>query len=219
MLFLIFATRLHNNRTPIAHDDQTPIHVMNTPLKNFLLIALLGGALVACKKDEDDPPPSNPPVNEEELITTLRLHFHSANDVEHKHFEFADLDGDGGLDPVITADALSADSVYMVEIEVLNESVSPAETISLEIAEEDLEHQFFFQVSGANATVAYADADADGNPVGLLSTWTCGALSSGTVVVTLRHEPNKSAAGVAAGDITNAGGETDIEVTFPLVVQ
>ena len=37
--------------------------------------------------------------------------------------------------------------------------------------------------------------------------------------MTLRHEPAKDASGVAAGDITNAGGETDIEVTFDVTVE
>jgi hypothetical protein len=40
-----------------------------------------------------------------------------------------------------------------------------------------------------------------------------------TIRVTLIHEPMKSAAGVSSGDITNAGGETDIEVGLPVVVQ
>ena len=35
----------------------------------------------------------------------------------------------------------------------------------------------------------------------------------------LRHKPNKSGNGVQSGDITNAGGETDIVVTFELDVQ
>ena len=34
----------------------------------------------------------------------------------------------------------------------------------------------------------------------------------------LKHEPNKSAAGVAGGDVTNAGGETDAEMEFPITV-
>jgi len=190
--------------------------------KNALLVLAVGGALASCKKDKEDdtPTPTPVPVNEEELITTLRLHLHSANEVEHKRIEFVDIDGDGGADAVITADTLSIDSVYTVEIEVLNESETPTEDITEEIRAEDEDHQFFFQVSGANVNVAYADTDADGNPVGLSSVWTCPALASdGSVIVTLRHMPNKAAAGVAAGDITNAGGDTDIEVTFPLIVR
>ncbi|MCB0763865.1 MAG: type 1 periplasmic binding fold superfamily protein, partial [Flavobacteriales bacterium] len=65
----------------------------------------------------------------------------------------------------------------------------------------------------------YDDMDANMLPIGLESMWTIGAASNGTVIVTLRHEPDKTATGVSSGDITNAGGETDIEVTFPLVIE
>ncbi|HBK82722.1 MAG TPA: type 1 periplasmic binding fold superfamily protein, partial [Flavobacterium sp.] len=36
--------------------------------------------------------------------------------------------------------------------------------------------------------------------------------------VTLIHKPNKTASGVEAGDITNAGGSRDAEVSFPISV-
>jgi hypothetical protein len=42
---------------------------------------------------------------------------------------------------------------------------------------------------------------------------------SGTLTITLRHEPNKDGDNVADGDITNAGGETDVEVTFNIDVE
>ena len=101
-----------------------------------------------------------------------------------------------------------------------NSSATPAEDITAEIAEEDAEHQFFFAASsGLNATVAYGDQDDMGNPVGLSSVVTTGDASSGTMTVTLRHEPAKDASGVSDGDITNAGGETDIEVTFDITIQ
>ena len=41
---------------------------------------------------------------------------------------------------------------------------------------------------------------------------------NGTITVILRHEPDKDASGVSNGDITNAGGETDIEVVFNVEV-
>jgi len=40
-----------------------------------------------------------------------------------------------------------------------------------------------------------------------------------TTVGELRHQPNKSGDNVASGDITNAGGETDIEVTFDVTIE
>jgi hypothetical protein len=191
---------------------------MKKNLKYVTIALLTSAAITGCKKDEDDDPIMRP-VNEEEVITTVQLHFRSVHDVEHKHFEFNDPDGDGGGAPVITADTLSADSVYTVEILVLNESSDPVGNITEEIEEEGDEHQFFFQFTGANASAAYNDTDVNSLPVGLSTTWTIGAPSNGTVVVTLRHEPDKTAAGVSEGDITNAGGETDIEVTFPMVIE
>lgn len=187
-------------------------------LKYMVMALIAAAAITGCKKD-DDPVTPPPPVNPEELITTLRLTFTSAGGTESKQFLFTDLDGDGGNAPVITSDTLSNDSIYTVAMEVLNESENPVEDITAEITAEDEEHQFFFQVSGANATVAYADADGNLQPIGLLTLWTIGAVSSGNVIVTLRHEPNKDGAGVSGGDITNAGGETDIEVDFPLVIE
>ena len=61
--------------------------------------------------------------------------------------------------------------------------------------------------------------DENGNPVGLSFTLTTGEASSGALTFTLIHEPDKSGDGVSEGDITNAGGSKDIEVTFELEVQ
>ena len=41
----------------------------------------------------------------------------------------------------------------------------------------------------------------DGNPVGLATSLTTGAAGSGTYTIHLEHEPEKSASGVASGDI------------------
>ncbi len=66
---------------------------------------------------------------------------------------------------------------------------------------------------------SYLDNDTKGKPLGLsLHVYTPTA-GSGTLIVTLRHQPNKNAAGVDLGDLTNAGGETDVEVTFQVTVQ
>ena len=190
-------------------------------MKNQLTLKVLAiltmSGITACRRDDlDEPPP--PAANEEEVITTVKLHFHSVGGSEHKHFMFADIDGAGGNAPVIEADTLSNDSAYSVEIELLNQSTSPEEDITSEVQAEGEDHQFFFQVSGANATVTYSDSDVNGHPIGLMTYWSIGAASTGHVIVTLRHMPDKTAAGVSSGSITNAGGETDAEVTFPMVI-
>ena len=157
--------------------------------------------------------------NEEEVITTLNYTLTPSGGGTAVTMTFQDLDGDGGDDPVITGGTLAPNTTYTGDLELLNETETPAEDITEEIEEEDADHQFFFTTTVAGLSVAYADMDDDGNPVGLESTVTTMASGSGEMTIILRHEPNKSGAGVAGGNITNAGGETDIEVTFNVDVQ
>ena len=105
-------------------------------------------------------------------------------------------------------------------IEFLNETETPAEDVTEEVEDEDDEHQIFYEIGGTlELDVTYTDMDGDGNPVGLTFNALAGNASSGTFLVTLRHEPDKNAAGVSDGDITNAGGETDIAQSFDLTIQ
>ncbi len=186
----------------------------------YLAFALItAAALTACKKDKDEDPPADPP-NEAEVLTTLILTF-TDQEVSTEVFEmrFSDPDGNDGNPPVIVADTLPASRAYNMAVRVLNESASPAVEITNEIASEALAHQFFFRADGSTLSITYADADANGQPVGLSNTAVTGAAGNGTLTVTLRHQPDKSAAGVSSGDITNAGGETDIEVEFLVVIE
>jgi hypothetical protein len=153
------------------------------------------------------------------LITTLTYTLTPVGGGTPVVLSFKDLDGDGGNAPTIVGGTLTAGVSYTGELDLLNESESPAESITEEIETEDEEHQFFFAATGANLTITYDDVDADGNPVGLKSRVVAGAAGSGTLRVTLRHEPNKTASGVKEGNIANAGGETDIEVDFPVTIQ
>ncbi len=178
-------------------------------------LSLLVMALIVSACDSDDPDP----VNEEELITTLRLTFTSQTSPTVMA-TFTDLDGPGGDAAVTVNPTLAANTTYTVSVEFLNEEENPAEDITLEVAEEDDEHQVFFVIgTGLNATYAYTDQDGNGNPLGLMGTFTTAAAGAGNLTVTLLHEPDKTAANVSSGDPTNAGGETDIEVTFNVTVQ
>lgn len=178
------------------------------------VVMIMGMVLLftSCEKDPEIP-------HEEELITTLTLHLAPEGGGESVVFTFRDLDGDGGNDPVMTTGLLASGTVYLSTVEILNESVSPALDITHEIEEEAEEHQLFFEITGADATFQYDDLDGNGRPVGLHGEISTHAAGAGTISITLRHQPDKMAAGVSGGLIANAGGETDIEVTFPLVVQ
>lgn len=43
-----------------------------------------------------------------------------------------------------------------------------------------------------------------------------GSTSVGTLTIIIKDQPNKSAPGVADGDLTNAGGSVDAEVSFAI---
>jgi len=176
----------------------------------FITLAAIAISLSACKKDPEIEDP-------EEVITTLNYTLTPASGGSAVTLSFQDIDGDGGDAPIYTVGTLAANTTYSGSLELLNESESPAEDVTEEIEEEDEEHQFFFQTTG-DISITYEDEDADGNPIGLRNTLTTGAAGSSSITVTLRHEPNKDGAGVAEGDISEAGGETDIEVTFDVTV-
>ncbi len=186
-------------------------------MKQYLFLIGLTLAMFSfssCDKDDPEPP------NEEELITTLTLTMTPQSGGDALVFQFQDLDGDGGDDPIITSPKLAANTTYDAAIQVLDESVSPAENITDEVRTEGDDHQFFFATTtGVNLSFSYEDMDSNGNPIGLSALFQTGEASSGGFQVTLRHEPNKSASGVLQGDITNAGGETDIEVVFDIEIE
>lgn len=180
---------------------------------SFLFIFGLSIAFLSCNNDDDPDIPE-----EEEVITTLSYTLTSSNG-DAVTMSFRDLDGDGGDAPTIIGGTLSANTTYVGLLSLLNESETPAENVNEEIEEEDEEHQFFFSSTVPELSVTYGDMDEDGNPLGLVSTVTTGAAGSGTLTVILRHEPDKNAEGVPSGNISNAGGETDIEVSFDVTVQ
>ena len=194
--------------------------------KSIFLIPLLILALIftGCSDDDDTTPE---PVNEEELITTMTVTLSPVGGGSDIILKTVDMDGDGGNEPVISVNGVTGNEVsltvgtsYEGSIELLNESEDPAEDITEEVQEEAEEHQFFYITSSSlDVTTSYEDEDGDGNPIGVDFTLEANAASSGDLTFTLRHEPNKSAAGVSNGDITNAGGETDITETFSVTIE
>lgn len=188
-------------------------------MKNLKLIALViipTLFLTSCNNDDDN----TTPVNEEEVITTVRVTLIGGG--QTIVLESRDLDGDGPNAPVLTpigGGILTAGTTYTGSTTFLNELENPAEDITVEVEEEGDEHQVFYQLPTALGTITYdaTNVDADGNPIGLKFTLVTGSAGNGNLTVTLRHEPNKTASGVAGGDITNAGGSSDAVVNFPIV--
>ena len=185
-------------------------------IKNIVILVYIVSIFAACSNNED-------PViiNEEELITTVRATLIPEGGGAEVVLKSVDLDGDGPNEPTIEViGTFNPNTTYAGTLKILNEVERPAEDITLEILEEDEDHQFFFSFTNDIATATYDDEDSNGNPVGVQFNLLTGAAdSSGGFTIILRHEPDKAGADVNTGDITNADGSTDVQVTFNIVIE
>ena len=202
------------------------------PFKNLQLLAILFSVItiIGCSNDDDVAPEEE---NEVEVFTDVTLVFTNTADVNDVVRASAqDPDGTGIQElQILDAITLAADTEYTLTYEILN-ALDPAdiEDIGSEILEEDNEHQFFFSftenvfanptgngnIDAAADPINYNDADENGNPVGLSSTWTTSstASSGASFTVRLQHQPDVKTASSGSND-----GDTDFALTFALNIQ
>lgn len=191
-------------------------------MKNLKLMAFATFTLItvsACSNDDDAA--TLVPVNEEEVITTVRAVLTPQGGGTAITLTSRDLDGDGPDAPVNTVSgSFIAGTVYTGDVSFLNELATPAEDITNEVEEEGRDHQLFYTQNGGNlGTFTYNDTDTNGNAIGLRFKYTAATTTAaGTLTITLIHQPDKGANGVAQGIPTNAGGNTDVQVAFAVTV-
>lgn len=210
------------------------IALSKTGLKTMALAAIIGMSFTACKKDKkEDPAPQQPapPANEAELITTMKITLRDTATQTITTYVFSDLDGAGGnpatfgnsgADSVIN---ITANHVYEATILLLDQTKTPADTISNEVEEEGADHMFFFNsiaptgtpyntyLSGSMTNIKYLDLDANNRGIGLSTLWTAPSMmmAKSPLTIELKHQPNVK-------DGSYAPGETDIQVGFKLKV-
>ena len=180
-------------------------------MKTSAFYALLSIAMIGCSDDDATPEV----INDEEVITTVILTL-TPESGDQVVLTTLDLDGDGPDEPVTTVvGSFSENTQYQGAVRFLNETETPAEEITDEVVEEADEHQVFYTTTeGLNITTTYLDFDSNGNPLGVSITLETGEASSGSLTVTLRHEPVKPNDG-----LDSAGGETDIATSFDVSIQ
>ncbi len=208
---------------------------MKSTITTVALLAMLATTFTACKKDKDNEPTPEqpaPPANEEELITTMKVMLYDTTTQTTTTYVFSDVDGAGG-NPAIFGGANQSDSViniianhvYEATILLLDETKSPADTISNEVKNEGVDHMFFFNsiaptgtpystyLTGSMTTIKYLDLDANNRGIGLSTLWTAPATTTNKSLLTieLKHQPSVK-------DGSYAPGETDIQVGFKLKV-
>ena len=188
-------------------------------LQSIAIALAITTILTACSNDNQATP-----VNEEELITTITAVFTPEGGGSAVTLNSRDLDGDGPNAPEITLSGpFAQNTTYNGIVAFTNESVNPAEDITAEIVAEAEDHQIFYQTTGSLPDFIYSttaeNVDANGKPIGLETVFTTTTAATGVLKISLIHLPNKTAAGVAAGDPTNAGGNTDATEEFTVRVE
>ncbi len=190
---------------------------------SLYLLALVAFGFASC--ESEDPTKEN----DGEVITDVTLKFQeldASNALVGSVLSFKASDPQGievGKTPTIQSISLVKGKKYQMTIEVTN--AIKGEDITQEILTEAAAHQFFFlgQVFDSSFfSIQYADAG--GIALGLKTTVTVSS-STGTnnsnMRVVLRHDLNKSFPGASNPNFANfaqAGGETDLDLTFPVIL-
>lgn len=179
------------------------------------------------------------------IPTTLDLIIQADDATDPLTFRWTDPENDGDpiIDPIVLTDGSDtedhAPKTYSVSVRIYADLEEETEDLTPEIDADAAFHQMLFMgnaVSGpatgdnADALVshAYDDVDSEGLPVGLLNTFETLALGEGTLEVMLRHLPPENdvavktenlAETVASEGIEAIGGDVDILVNFPIVIE
>lgn len=196
---------MRQNFLDMTQHFASPLLLRKVLSLSFLLSA--GVAFQACDKDDPEP------VHEPEVITTVEVTLVPTGGGIPITLKFFDADGEqGSIAPLTTVSGnLEASTTYSAVIELSNETVNPVADVTAEVAEEGEDHLFCFDTS-ENITVEYADEDASGLPLGILTIWTTGTAGEAAVTLSLRHQP-----GTKTGECPGSG-ESDAEVTFDLTI-
>lgn len=186
-------------------------------MKNSIIktIGFIGSFIVTAISIQSCTDPTTPPTptNETELITTVKVELTDTLSGQKLNYFFRDLDGEGGKSPSQwDTIKLSDSSFYKVSIKFLNESNSNAvQDITQEILAEQANHIVCITPQSVNTLITVTDTDGTFK-IGLASTWKTAAVSTGTITITLKHQP-----GIKNGSCDP--GETDVQVAFPAIIE
>ena len=196
-----------------------------------ILVTLMAVSCIAFLNscdDDDEPTKEDTP----EMITKATLTFSPIGGGAAITVTATDPDGEGVQDIAIDGPInLAANKSYTLSITLINELADPADAeynITEEVEEEGDEHMFYFSwtnnvfsdpagngnIDNRADDVNYNDEDGNGQPLGLSTSWTTAAASSGTFRVMLKHQPELKTA-----TSTSTTGETDLDIEFDINVQ
>ena len=194
--------------------------------KNFLYAMVLAlFAFTACQSDDPEA------ENDGEVITDVTLSFQELNQSGTPTgpvltFSASDPQGiEVGTTPTIDDVTLTKGKSYEMKITVRNSIEN--EDITAEIRTEAAKHQFYFLGTAfvGSSILTYTYADPSGDLIGLVGNVVVAqspGFNNANMRIVLRHDLDKNFPGATNPNFENfvqAGGESDLDITFPLILQ
>jgi hypothetical protein len=206
MIFNYNATMLHLKKIFIS------LHKINflkfkkmIKITSILLVFIL--ILMSCKKDHVH-------AHDHETITVFKYSL-TAPDGSVAEFKFEDYDGDGGNLGRTSVSNIKSNTLYSGRVSVFVGDSLHQENITSEIQSEGVDHEFFYSFTGTSApSIIKTDVDVNNNPLGINTSLNTASSGTFPLTIILRHKPTKPNT-----SLQTAGGDTDVEVNFNVVVQ
>lgn len=192
-----------------------------------LLMLLMIFVATACSSENDGvaPPNEENVVEEFTYIEFIFTNTADENDVTKGIWE--DEDGFGPIAPTILQHPeFKANTTYRLTLMMQNRLITPFGDLTIEVKEEDDEHQIYFEfeeslfsdpdgignIDDRNGAINYLDFDSNGLPLGLETLWTTsGAQQNGMFRAVLGHQPD-----VKSDTSTWDSGDIDWDITFTI---
>ena len=188
-------------------------------MRTTLLMLSLSMVLTSCLQmlDPHDDEHDDHHNDDHSAVTTVTLQLieHGTSDTTRVVWE--DLDGVGGNNPNrIDTLTLKPGKTYIGSIRFENSTNAQTVDLTSEVRQESDEHQVFYAVSDSLGRVTVVDQDERGLPIGLSYLFDTAQTPSekGSLTVSLYHYATQS-----SKNGTDPASETDVEVTFPLVLR
>lgn len=182
---------------------------MYTLLRNAVLFSIMLLLITSCGDEEAVP-------ENEEALTQMKLVFSDPDSGDIiTEASYLDEDGPGENQGTFEVPDLVPGRRYRVSIEIID-ALRNNKDVSAHINTNGTQYQFFFnQSTPAFSSIAYADEDAEGNPIGLaFEVVASGSTGTGFMRVTLVKDLDKSTAGITFNNRANSGGEIRIQINF-----
>ena len=197
------------------------------PLRFWASSLLLASIALMTSCEAEEPTREDSP----EMITTVIVTFTPKDGGEPVISKAVDPDGDGirniASDGPVT---LKAETTYRLTLGMYNDLAdkdSDEYDISAEVEHEGDEHMLFFgwtnhlfsdppgdgNLDFREDPVLYDDADDNGLPLGLQTTWTTASQATGVLHIVLKHQPD-----LKNETSTSEEGESDLDVSFEIEV-